>query len=723
MSVQLYNHNSSGSVPDMKSPTTFLIVCVVAIVQSTWADDTQDDLVRAYFPSEEIARKAAISYHHALFASPYDQGFLVMQLNQKEKKELATFGFVYEQAPNYQRRLEQVVDQIQTAAKLSSAKATIAGFPCYDTVESTYEIADGLASSYPTLANWIDIGDSWAKSVGQGGYDLRVLRLSNQNIQKTKPILFVHSAMHAREYATAPLTLAFATQLLEGYDRNADMTWILDHHEIHLMFHMNPDGRKQAEQGELWRKNINSSYCSADSASVGVDLNRNFTFFWNTTVDGSSGDECDATFRGPGPASEPETQAVEAYVRSIFADRRGPGETDAAPLDTSGMHIDIHSFSELVLWPWGHLSTPPPNGNQLQTLGRKLAFFNGYAPIQSVGLYPTDGTSDDVSYGELGVAAITFEIGTEFFESCSVFESPVKPDNLLALTYAARVVSAPYQLPSGPDVYELKINDNGNNEIFVTGDFSLSATASDTRTNNSQGTEPSQPLKAVEYYLDVYPLDAGAQGFIMAATDGGFDSETEAVQTTVSTTGLSNDRHILYVRAQDQSDTWGPISAIFVNLGSEPTNQAPTANFAYSCNGTTCDFDGTSSSDPDGSIVMFQWDFGDGSNAEQGERVSHSYAASGTFSVSLNVTDDDSATSDMTMSVIALTPPAPAAPATGGGGACGLFFLILLFRRRLGFLSINNRHAPRVISITADPICQKIQCCHLIIRKNNLISP
>ena len=50
-------------------------------------------------------------------------------------------------------------------------------------------------------------------------------------------------------------------------------------------------------------------------------------------------------------------------------------------------------------------SAPAPNGTALQTLGRKFAYFNGHTPEQSYGLYPTDGTSDGVSYGELGVAA------------------------------------------------------------------------------------------------------------------------------------------------------------------------------------------------------------------------------------------------------------------------------------------------------------------------------
>ena len=48
------------------------------------------------------------------------------------------------------------------------------------------------------------------------------------------------------------------------------------------------------------------------------------------------------------------------------------------------------------------------------TLGRKLAYWNGYTPEQAIGLYPTDGTTTDFVYGELGIAAYTFELGTAF---------------------------------------------------------------------------------------------------------------------------------------------------------------------------------------------------------------------------------------------------------------------------------------------------------------------
>ena len=251
------------------------------------------------------------------------------------------------------------------------------------------------------------------------------------------------TAVHAREYATAELNTRFAEYLVENYDVDPDITWLLDFTEIHLLLQANPDGRKLAETGLPWRKNTNENYCSPTSTSRGADLNRNFEFQWGCCA-GSSGSECDVTYRGPSPGSEPETQTIQNYVRAIFPDQRGGLLTDPAPDNAMGIFLDIHSYSELVIWPWGFINTVAPNGTSLQTLGRKFAYFNDYEPKQAIDLYPTDGTTDDFAYGELGLAAYTFELGTTFFQNCPVFENTILPDNLPALLYAAKTSRTPY---------------------------------------------------------------------------------------------------------------------------------------------------------------------------------------------------------------------------------------------------------------------------------------
>ena len=74
-----------------------------------------------------------------------------------------------------------------------------------------------------------------------------------------------------------------------------------------------------------------------------------------------------------------------------------------------------------------------------------------------------------------------------------------------------------------------------------------------------------------------------------------------------------------------------------------PSNQAPTAAFTQSCTELACSFDGSGSTDADGSIVSYAWNFGDGSTGS-GSSASHAYGAAGTYTVTLTVTDDDGAT-------------------------------------------------------------------------------
>lgn len=554
-----------------------------AIVQ----EENTTNIYNAYFPDVKTAKKAAISLHGQLLEANYEKGYLVLELNEEEMQRLAPFGFSFRPAKEFMQkrklRLQKIKDNWEaqrsnverssinrnTISPTADSRADfvgIPGFACYETVEETFTSMNTLVGEYPNLASIVDAGDSWTKTQGLGGYDIRVMVLTSNNSVRNKPKLFINSAIHAREYATAPLSLAFAKWLLEGYGTNADATWILDHHETHLMLQTNPDGRKRAETGLLWRKNTNQNICSTRANSRGVDLNRNFTERWNiTNGDGSSGNQCSSTYRGPFAGSEPETQAMESYVRRLFPDRRGPRDSDAAPADTSGIHIDIHSFSELVLWPWGDKNSAAPNGTALQTLGRKFAFFNGYDPQQAIGLYPTDGTTESVSYAELGVPAYTFELGTEFFQSCTVFENEILPGNLPALVYAAKVVRTPYVTPAGPDMTGLSLSGQAATNGVPAGiPVTLNATATDVRFSSRNGAEPTQTITAAEVYIDTPPWQNGANPISLSARDGQFNEKVEPVSVSINTSGLSEGQHILYTRARDSRGIWGAVSAAFL---------------------------------------------------------------------------------------------------------------------------------------------------------------
>lgn len=537
---------------------------------STRPQDQGPWVVRAYYADRQMVDDLAAwlepwEVHH-------DQGYLVVAVDRTQYDRMLEAGF----------RLEidlRLTDELnQPHAMVPGQESGIPGFPCYRTVEETFATAQAIVTEYPYLATWMDVGDSWEKTEPDGnpGYDMMVLRLTNSAVPGPKPKLFVMASVHAREYAPAELTTRFAEHLMYNYAIDPDVTWLLDHHEIHLMLQANPDGRKQAETGLSWRKNTNSNYCTLLPNNRGADLNRNFEFQWGC-CGGSSNYPCDAVYRGPSPASEPETRAIQDYVRSQFPDQRDDELDQPAAPNATGVFLDLHSYGELVLWPWGFTSDPAPNATALQTLGRKFAYLNGYEPDQAIALYPTDGTTDDFAYGEMGLTAYTFEVGTSFFQDCNAFENSILPDNLPALLYAARVVRTPYLTPAGPDALNVSVSP----QVAVPGEaVVIAATIDDTRYNTANGAEPIQNIAAAEYYVDVPPwlMAPAPMAHPMVAADGAFDQPVEDVEASIDASELGWGRHILFVRGQDSDGNWGAFSAVFVRAAAPHRLCLPIVN-------------------------------------------------------------------------------------------------------------------------------------------------
>jgi hypothetical protein len=445
---------------------------------------------------------------------------------------------------------------------------TIPGFSCYRSVEKTIADIQQLPTQFPNLARIEDIGDSWMRQNGQGGNDILALVLTNQNRPGPKPPLVIISAIHAREYATAELATRFAEELLNGYDQDADATWLLNEFEIHIIPQLNPDGRGIAEVNStrFKRKNDNTNFCNnGDTTSRGVDLNRNSTVLWGGL--GTSTNECSDVYRGPNAASEPETQAIEAYMGMVFTDQRPGDHNDlqiAAPDDAEGMFISIHSFSELVLFPWEGVANNSSNHAAMRTLSRKLAFFNDYAACQDC-LGQTAGTTVDYAYGEYGVASLTYEIGTTFFQSCNSFNNTVLPDNLASLRFAAKSARRPYQQPGAPEAINVQVSIDQASPNIAT----LSAQIDDTRRRqvSDDGGEPADSadnISAAYYTIDT-PEWAGASLIPMQSTDGQFNSATEMAQAQLDTSTLSLGRHLLFVYGEDSSGLGVP-SAVFLEV-------------------------------------------------------------------------------------------------------------------------------------------------------------
>lgn len=506
-----------------------------------------DGVYRIFFGSrpqlDQIARRfVPLEVNHK-------DGTALLELSSEQATELQTQGFFLEH------------DADKTAAILMGPP----GYTCYRNVTQIYDAMNGYATQYPNLASVENYGSSWRKIKGYSdGYDLKALCLTNRNITGTKPRFLVVAATHAREISTCETALYFANQLLSGYGTNADATWILDNEEVWIVPVMNPDGRALVEQGCMQRKNLNNTkgtctQCDTyGSSHYGVDLNRNCPTGWG----GASTSACDAAYQGTAANSEPENQALLNKIRALFPDQRANDTTSPAPSTTTGLVISLHSYSDLVLWPWGYTTNNAPNNTELATLGRRLAYFNNYTPEKITELYAATGGLDDTVYGELGVPCFTIELGSDFFENCSNLPT-LEQTNAAALLYGAKVCRTPYQLPGGPDVLNPAVS---SGTVTAGTSVTLTATVDDTHFNQSNGTEPTQNIAEAQYTVDVPFWATGAAPLAMTAQDGQFNSKTENVRATVNTSALAAGRHTFYLRGKDASGAWGPVSAVFLTV-------------------------------------------------------------------------------------------------------------------------------------------------------------
>jgi hypothetical protein len=205
---------------------------------------------------------------------------------------------------------------------------------------------------------------------------------------------------HAREHLTIEMCLYLLSQFTSG-----ELTSWVATREIYIIFNLNPDGSEYdiaTGSYRSWRKNRQPN---SGSSAVGTDLNRNWSFQWGC-CGGSSGSFSSETYRGAAPFSAPETQRVRDFVNSRVVG--GVQQIKA--------HIDFHTYSELVLWPYGYTRSDTATGlnttdqRMLSTLGRNMAATNGYTPEQASDLYIADGTIDDWLWGAHRIASYTFEM-------------------------------------------------------------------------------------------------------------------------------------------------------------------------------------------------------------------------------------------------------------------------------------------------------------------------
>ncbi|PWI11757.1 carboxypeptidase [Streptomyces sp. NWU339] len=259
---------------------------------------------------------------------------------------------------------------------------------------------DQRLSAYPNIMSKRVIGRSYQ------GRDIVAIKISdNVTVDENEPeVLFTHH-QHAREHLTVEMALYLLRELGAGYGSDSRITNMVNGREIWIIPDLNPDGGEYdiaTGSYRSWRKNRQPN---SGSSYVGTDLNRNWNYRWGC-CGGSSGSTSSETYRGSAPESAPEVKVVADFVRSRVVG--GVQQIKAG--------VDFHTYSELVLWPFGYTYSDTTTGMTaddqaaFRTVGQKMAASNGYTPQQSSDLYITDGSIDDYLWGTHKIFGYTFEM-------------------------------------------------------------------------------------------------------------------------------------------------------------------------------------------------------------------------------------------------------------------------------------------------------------------------
>jgi len=268
-------------------------------------------------------------------------------------------------------------------------------FKTYHTYESIVNEARAICQQHSSLCT---MNPRIATSIA--GRSIIALHLHGGPGPGAKFKIWINGGQHAREWIGPAVVMYILDQLLLGYGTNPTVTKLLNEIEFVIVPVVNPDGYDFTwTNNRLWRKNRRNNGGNV----FGVDLNRNWDDHWGG--EGSSGVPSSDTYRGTSPFSEPESLGVANYYLNNV---KTTGSTVL-------FAIDYHSYSQLVLCPYGWTTAPPPNKATLASMGSGIVSTiratSGltYVSQGSWELYFTSGGATDWFYSK-GLVPLSYTI-------------------------------------------------------------------------------------------------------------------------------------------------------------------------------------------------------------------------------------------------------------------------------------------------------------------------
>ncbi|NWU93764.1 CBPA1 Carboxypeptidase, partial [Upupa epops] len=263
-------------------------------------------------------------------------------------------------------------------------------YSTYHTLEEIYAFMDLLVAENPDLVSKIEIGRSTENR------PLYVLKFSKGGTNR--PAIWIDTGIHSREWVTQASGVWFAKKIVQDHESDEGLASILDQMDILLEIVTNPDGFAFTHsKNRLWRKTRSKQ---PGSLCIGVDPNRN----WDADFGGSgaSGNPCSLTYHGPYANSEPEVKSIVDFVKNH-------GNIKA--------FVSIHSYSQLLLYPYGYTDTPVPDQEELHEVSEKAvaALSSLYGTKYKYGstfstIYKASGVTTDWTYNQGIKYSFSFEL-------------------------------------------------------------------------------------------------------------------------------------------------------------------------------------------------------------------------------------------------------------------------------------------------------------------------
>ena len=274
-----------------------------------------------------------------------------------------------------------------------------ASLDLYTDPEELEQFLFELAAQYPDLMEILVLADDLFE-----GHTVYAVKLGSSVVNTPKPVFLLDAQHHAREVMTPEIALDMVRFLLENYGTDPKATRWMDQVDIWVVPSVNPDGAAFVFQQFTWqRKNRHQCGSVPNKENDGVDLNRNYRYYWGA-CNGSSSMCFDADYRGKSPVSEPETRGMLALMYAVKPQ----------------FYLTYHSYGQYIIYPYGCGRVPeePVFDEIAQDLNAILEDDRGLTGKYQVGnsedvLYKTDGTSDDEPYAALGTFPYCIEVNSD----------------------------------------------------------------------------------------------------------------------------------------------------------------------------------------------------------------------------------------------------------------------------------------------------------------------